>query len=457
MSDSAQKSDAQERIGIIYLIKKLYDWLVDRLDRTDLLAFKITIPKRFVSPLPFLGFLTFINFIILGITGALLMLFYTPSLSGAWLSVQLINSTIPYGAIVRNIHYESSNAMIFLALAHMYYNYFSGRFKIRNEIIWVTGVIFGTITILEAFSGYDIILNTRAVLAVSIGVSLNYSAPVLGPTIVHTIFGQGFPDFILRFYALHIFVLPVVMIVLMLVHFPRNLTFDIPVVSAITGAVLILGGMYPVSLGVQYTSTANVGYTLPEWYLTSLYAFLRTFMPKFIAGILIPTLFILMFAVIPFVDKTKKFSWKDRPFFTALGIASIGQIILTTFWGFFIDETAPTPTKALFVDPLYIFGAMILVAALCFVGTYTYLARLASKSGGRAARGKRPAPPVTFLTSKWLVAVLVAMFGFQVFLNALGAMSAFASFPNLTMFDLGAVLMIFALMFHLYRYSRPAG
>lgn len=445
----------KQRIGIIYLIKKFYEWLVDRLDRTGWLSYKITIPKRFVSPLPFLGFLTFINFLILGITGALLMLYYTPSLSGAWTSVQLINNTIPYGVIVRNMHYFASDAMVFLALAHMYYNYFSGRFKIRNEIIWVTGVIFGTVTILEAFTGYDIILNTRAVLAVSIGVSLNYSAPMIGPLIVHTIFGQGFPDFILRFYALHIFIIPVVMIVLMLVHFPRNLTFDIPIVSAVTGAVLLLGGMYPVSLGVQYTPTVNPGYTLPEWYLTSLYAFLRTFMPKFVAGILIPSLFILMFLIIPFVDKSKKFSWKDRPFFTALGIASLGQILLTTYWGFYINETAPTPTQALFIDPVQIFGAMILVAALCYVGTYSFLRYMAQKSGGKMARGKRPQEKVNFISSKWLVAVLAAMFGFEVFLNANAALAAVKHFPNLTMFDLGGVLMLFAVMFHLYRYSKP--
>ena len=213
----------------------------------------------------------------------------------------------------------------FLALAHMYYNYFSGRFKIRNEIIWVTGIIFGTITILEAFSGYDIILNTRAVLAVSIGVSLTYSSPVLGPTIVHTVFGGGFPDFILRFYALHIFILPIVMIVLMLVHFPRNLTFDIPIVAAGHWGCADHRGNVPVLSAYIYFNCERWLYAA-RVDLTGLYAFLRTFMPKFVAGILIPTLFILMFMVIPFVDKSKKFSWKDRPFFTALGIASIGQI-----------------------------------------------------------------------------------------------------------------------------------
>src|SRR5487761_219557 len=458
---TAPAQQEKEHIGIVYLIKKLYTYIVNGLDRTGWLFYKFTIPRRFLSPLPFLGFLTFICFLILGITGALLMLFYTPSLTDAWQSVAIINNTIPYCELIRNIHYQASNAMVFLALAHMYYNYFSGRFKIRNEIIWVTGIIFGTITVLEAFTGYDIIVNTRAVLAVSIGVSLNYSAPSIGPQLVHTIFGQGFPDFILRFYALHIFILPILMVVLTLLHFPRYLTFDIPFVSAVFGAILIVGGMYPVSLGVPYVASASpltfspVGYTLPEWYLTSLYAFLRTFMPKFIAGILIPTLFLLMFAVIPFVDKSKKFSWKDRPFFTALGIASIGQILLTTYWGFYINEAAASPTQALFIDPVQIFGAMILVAALSYVGTYAYLRRLALKGvGGKATRGRRPTT-VNFLSSKWIFALLAIMLGFQVFLNANAILSASEGFPNLAMFDLGAIVMLFAIMFHLYRYSRP--
>lgn len=453
----------KQRVGIGYLIRKLYDYIIDGLDRTGILSYKFTFPKRFVSPLPFLGFLTFICFLILGITGALLMLFYTPSLTDAWQSVAAINNTIPEGELIRNIHYQASNAMVFLALAHMYYNYFSGRFKIRNEIIWVTGIIFGTITVLEAFTGYDIIVNTRAVLAVSIGVSLNYAAPSIGPQLVHTIFGYGFPDFILRFYALHIFILPIVMVILTLVHFPKYLTFDIPFVSAVFGAVLIVGGLYPVSLGVPYVATTTpaltfspVGYTLPEWYLTSLYAFLRTFMPKFIAGILLPTLFILMFLVIPFVDKSKKFSWKDRPFFTALGVASVGQILLTTYWGFYINEKAPSPTQALFIDPVQLFGAMILVAALSYVGTYAMLRRMASKGGGKVSRGKRP-QVVTFLSSKWITGVLIAMIAFQVLVTAAAVYEVGKPFPNLQMFDLGGVVLLFAAMYHIYRYSRPLG
>jgi len=58
--------------------------------------------------------------------------------------------------------------MVMLAILQMYYQYLSGRYKIRNEILWVTGVILGTVTILEAFTGYDIIFSERAELAISI-------------------------------------------------------------------------------------------------------------------------------------------------------------------------------------------------------------------------------------------------------------------------------------------------
>ena len=129
------------------------------------MGMKFTFPSRFVSPLGFLGMLTFVIFIILGITGALLMLFYEPILDRAWNSVKTINDVIPYGFHLRNIHYHASNAMVMVALLHMYYQYFSGRYKIRNEILWVTGIILGVLTILEAFTGYDIIFSERAELS----------------------------------------------------------------------------------------------------------------------------------------------------------------------------------------------------------------------------------------------------------------------------------------------------
>jgi ubiquinol-cytochrome c reductase cytochrome b subunit len=109
--------------------------------------------------------------------------------------VKTINDVIPYGFHLRNIHYHASNAMVMVALLHMYYQYFSGRYKIRNEILWVTGIIIGVLTILEAFTGYDIIFSERAELAISIAASLTNSIPIMGPQMRDAFFGSGFHDF----------------------------------------------------------------------------------------------------------------------------------------------------------------------------------------------------------------------------------------------------------------------
>ena len=102
-------------------------WLWDGLDRTIFTAIKFSFPARFVSPFGFLGMLTFVVFVILGISGALLMFYYQPMLDRAWDSVQFINDDVPFGFHIRNIHYHGSNAMVLLAILHMYYQYFSGR------------------------------------------------------------------------------------------------------------------------------------------------------------------------------------------------------------------------------------------------------------------------------------------------------------------------------------------
>src|SRR5579875_1085050 len=272
-------------------------WIWDGLERTVFIGTKFSFPARFVSPFGFLGMLTFVVFIILGVSGALLMFYYEPILDRAWDSVAKINNVVPYGFMIRNIHYHASNAMVLLAVLHMYYQYFSGRYKIRNEIIWVTGVVLGTVTILEAFTGYDIIFSERAELAISIAASLTNSIPILGPQMRDAFFGAGFHDFILRFYAFHVFLLPITLIGLMAVHFPRFLVFDVPMVMAVVGAIMLTGGVFPVDLGLRFDPSTPPGITVPEFYLTGLYAFLRTMYDKFVTGVAWPGLFIFTLLV----------------------------------------------------------------------------------------------------------------------------------------------------------------
>ena len=431
-------------------------WIWDSLDRTIFTAIKFSFPARFVSPFGFLGMLTFITFIILGVSGALLMFYYEPILDRAWDSVEFINNDVPFGFHIRNIHYHGSNAMVMLAILHMYYQYFSGRYKIRNEILWVTGVILGTVTILEAFTGYDIIFSERAELAISIAASLTNSIPVAGPLIRDMAFGNGFHDFVLRFYTQHVFILPIVMLGLMAVHFPRFLVFDVPMVMAISGAILITGGVFPVDLGFKFQPTVPPGITVPEWYLTGLYAFLRTQYDKFVTGVLWPGLFILALLVIPFVDRYKKFSWKDKPLITAFGIVGIAQILVTTYWGFYIppDSTLPL-VERLVIDPIFLYTVMILLVPLGIGFSYMmiYLAKEAERKAKLAKeKGPQKIARIEF-SEKWINWVIIALIAFMVFLNIAAYNAAITGMKNMSLFLAGLILIVFAGMFHVYRYS----
>lgn len=426
------------------LLSNLWKWTVDRLERTTIVVYKFTLPKQYVSPYGYLGTLTAIVFAILGVSGAFLMFYYRPDVELAFLSVQEIQEKVPFGFIMRNIHYHASNLMVLLAVLHLYYQYFSGRYKIKNEILWVTGVILGILTILEAYTGYNLIMNQRALLAVNIGMGLTFSAPLLGPSVAPILMGGGLFDLVIRFYALHVFILPLLMALLAAVHFPRALIVDFPIISAVVGVIFISAGLFPVELGIKFDLTRGL-VEVPEWYLTAIYAFLRTGTERFTAGALLPLLFVIMFLIIPFVDRSRKLSWKDRPFFTALGVASIALVVVTTVWGFYVDFSKETAFDQLYIEPTLFYGSIAGITMASFYVTYLYTSRL--------KRATRPSPtkPIT-LSPKSAITAMVVLLGFISASVAATFYTYSINLPNHSMFYLGIAFFLFGLFLHVYRH-----
>lgn len=442
-------------------IQLLIDWLNQRLERTIFLGLKFTLPRKFVSPLGFLGFLTFTTFAILGISGALLMLYYSPyvffnSVTGAvqspYDSVQLINNTYPFGSVLRNIHYHASNAMVLLAVAHMFYQYFSGRYKLRYEVLWVTGIIIGILTIIEAYTGYDLLLNVRGMLAINIGRALARSSPFVGPMAFRLMAGTGLADLILRFYSVHVFIFPMIMILIMMVHFPRYLVLDIPVVSMVSGVIMVVGGLFPVELGAKFIPTAEAGITMPEWYLTGMYAIIRTGIDKFVAGVVIPMIFVVVFLVIPFLDTSRKLSIRDRPFYTAMGVAGLGQLALTTVWGFRANDIflALDSIPQLEINQYVFFGSVVFIGAAAYAGTYVWFKATAPPPGARPTHGRKQFPLYKLTSNEWR-AVVISLLGFQVLFDVYSAQAFLSGFKNVVLLQIGVGLIAFGILAHLYR------
>jgi ubiquinol-cytochrome c reductase cytochrome b subunit len=442
-------------------IQLLIDWLNQRLERTIFMGLKFTLPRKFVSPLGFLGFLTFTTFALLGISGALLMLYYSPTVifntaTGAvtspFDSVQNINNVVPFGSALRNIHYHASNAMVLLAVAHMFYQYFSGRYKLRYEVLWVTGIIIGILTIIEAYTGYDLLLNVRGMLAINIGRALARSTPFMGPEAFRLMAGTGLADLILRFYAVHVFIFPMLMILIMMVHFPRYMVLDIPVVSMVAGAIMVIGGLFPVELGAKFIPTAEAGITMPEWYLTGMYAIIRTGIDRFVAGVVIPMIFVIVFLVVPFIDTSRKLFVRDRPFYTAMGVAGLGQLALTTVWGFRANNIffPLNNIPQLEIDPYIFFGSVIFIGAAAYAITYLWLNATAPPPGSRPIHARKQFPVYKLSQNEWR-AVVISLLGFQVLFDIYSFQAFLASFKNVVLLQIGVGLIAFGILVHLYR------
>jgi ubiquinol-cytochrome c reductase cytochrome b subunit len=167
---------------------------------------------------------------------------------------------------------------------------------------------------------------------------------------------------------------------------------------------------------------------------------MRTQYDKFVTGLLWPLLFIISFVLIPFIDRYKKFSWRDRPIITAFGITSLAQIMVTTYWGFYISPDTKMPlVERLVIDPIFFYSTMILLVPLGFGFTYMMI-KLANEAERKSklAKSNGPQKVATInLSEKWINWLLVALLAFQVFLNIAAYNAALTGMKNVSLFFIG--------------------
>ncbi len=417
-------------------------WISDRVRRTIIPSYNLLFPMNRSNPLTYLGLLTFSTFIVLCGSGIGLMFYYVPDFTSSFGSVSLITNTVPFGFELRNIHYYAADFMIILALAHCFYLYFAGRYRFHNEVLWVTGILFGLLVVLDAYTGYVLIMNDRAMSAANIGAGLLNS---ISPSLQLLFSGNSFSDLVLRVYTLHIIVLPALMILLVLVHFPRTLQIDAPIIAWVSGAVAVVGGIWPVALGVQFVPNTSTPITVPEWYLGAIYAFLRTGLPVFVAGVFLPFLLLFVLTVVPFYDTAVSKRGTLRKLIVAFGVAVIADTLLATIWGLSSASlAAPLTTVAqLPIDPTVFWTAFVLTGALAMLATWVlYPRRRTGASKTMVGTGFRLGLGDSILV---LAGVTVA----QAVLLC-GAYLVSASSPGAALVQAGIVVILFGVGLRIY-------
>jgi cytochrome b6 len=171
----------------------------------------------------YLGTLTFGTFLILVITGILLMLYYHPSVPQAYADMKDLQFVVSSGQFLRNLHRWSAHAMVLLVFAHMFRVFYRGAFRPPREFNWVVGVVLLLVTLLLSYTGYLLPWDQLAFWAITVGTNIAGYVPLVGEKFRFLMLGghQVNANALLRFYVLHCVILPLSAAIFIAVHFWR--------------------------------------------------------------------------------------------------------------------------------------------------------------------------------------------------------------------------------------------
>ncbi|MBI4892434.1 MAG: cytochrome b N-terminal domain-containing protein [Acidobacteria bacterium] len=170
-----------------------------------------------------LGLISFFLFLILTLTGVLLMFYYVPSTSQAYDRMLDLRGTVAFGIFLRNMHRWAAHGMVGVVALHMCRVFLTGSYKKPREFNWVIGVVLFLLTLFSSFTGYLLPWDQLAFWAITVGTSIAGYAPVFGKEIKFLLLGDATvgQEALLRFYVLHVAVLPLVLTLFVAIHFWR--------------------------------------------------------------------------------------------------------------------------------------------------------------------------------------------------------------------------------------------
>jgi quinol-cytochrome oxidoreductase complex cytochrome b subunit len=196
------------------------NWLDERLGWRRIwdAIFLRNIPK--VNWLYTLGSVTLFVAVLQGVTGILLTLYYVPTPDHAYDSVQFITTQIPAGWLIRGLHHWGASAMVVLTGLHMLRVIIYGAYKYPREVTWFTGVGLLLVVIAFGFTGYLLPWDQKAFWATIVGTRIAAVAPGIGDWLLLVIRGGEELSAITlaRFFGVHIWVLPTLLILLLIIH-----------------------------------------------------------------------------------------------------------------------------------------------------------------------------------------------------------------------------------------------
>lgn len=320
-----------------------------------------------------LGLLSTYLFVVEIITGLLLMVFYAPTPQRAYGDVLQLASRVPFGQLARDLHRLAAEAMIIVVVLHMLRTFLTGSYKRPRQFTWVSGVVLLLLTLLLSFSGYLLPYDQLAYWAVTIGSSMADKIPpaALGNAVKLLLLGAPSvgPATLLRFYLLHVLLLPLLLLFVFFVHYykvvhvgislpaseeevgqdtarrvpaarrrtylPELATGEAALLAAVTVALLALIalGIYP---GAPLEHHANPlrtpTHTEAPWYFLWVQGLLKLG-DATLMGVLLPLALVLALFLLPYLDRNPSRRAADRRGAIYIAMILSAALVVLTWMG----------------------------------------------------------------------------------------------------------------------------
>jgi len=203
------------------MAEKVLTWLDERLGLTTIYD---TVLDRKVPKVNWwftLGSATLFLLVLQIVTGMFLTVYYVPSPDHAYDSIQYIMNDVAFGWLIRGIHHWGASFMVLFVFVHMLRTFYMAAYKYPREITWVTGVFLLLATLGMGFTGYLLPWNQRAYWATTVGTEIPGTVPLIGPFLTRALRGGAELSAVTlaRFFSVHIWFLPAIILLLLGIHF----------------------------------------------------------------------------------------------------------------------------------------------------------------------------------------------------------------------------------------------
>ena len=298
------------------------------------------------------------------ITGIVLAMHYTPTVEGAFASIEHIMRDVNYGWLIRYIHMNGSSFFFIVVYIHVFRGLYYGSYKSPREVLWWLGLVILLLMMATAFMGYVLPWGQMSFWGATVITNIFSAVPFVGKTIVEWLWGGFAVDNALlnRFFALH-YLFPFLIVEVVILHIvalhthgsnnPLGINkkgpqdsipfhpyytikdmFGLSFVLTIFALVVFYAPDY---LGhpdnyIPADPLKTPTHIVPEWYFLPFYAILRA-VPDKLGGVIAMISAILILFVLPWLDTSKVRSATFRPMYKKLFWILLVDIVILTWIG----------------------------------------------------------------------------------------------------------------------------